>query len=337
MMKKFTLVLAAACFAGSVAAEGRLLRSFDFEKEAGLQKWPGDAVMELDPEAPQQGKSSIVFTPDNNYVAYFYQNMVPGREYAVKFWYKADKLPIKRCGILLNFTKKGGKNGDAGTQLFSLADFGTANDEWHEQTLKFTAPPETANCQVQLAFYRTNATVNIDNLRLYDAGAPAAESVAPGKVVSTGKLLKQVDFASAAGLQKWPVESVFDLRQPDGKDGRAAIAFMPDSSYSAYFYQQLAPGEYSIEFDWKANETPIARCAMILFFTSKGGKRGDLGNTTVPLSTLGEADGGWKHASFKFTVPANAGASQVMMAMYRTNTPVYIADLKIFQEAPAAE
>ena len=65
-MKKMMLSFAIVCAAGTLAAQGRLLKSLDFENENGIQKWPADSVLELDPEEAKQGKNSIVFTPDNN-------------------------------------------------------------------------------------------------------------------------------------------------------------------------------------------------------------------------------------------------------------------------------
>ncbi len=331
-MKKKMLILAVLCAAGTVTAQGRLLKSIDFESKSGFQQWPEDAVVELDTEDAKQGKSSIVFTPDNNYVAYFYQKLAPGHEYCIKFWVKMEKAPIKRCGVSIAFAKEGGGNGSGGGLNFPIADLAPADNKWHECTVKFKAPPDIVKGQIMLAMHRTDTVVFMDDFKLYDTSVEAPKPVERGTAVSKGQLLKSISFANASGLMKWPNDVAFDFQKPDGPEGRPAIVFTPAASYSAYFYQQMNPGQYSIEFDWMANEKPISRCGVIVFFTSKGGKRGDLGQKTVPLESLGEADGSWKHAAIPVTVPQGAGITQIMLAMYRTNTPVYIADLKIFQE-----
>ena len=326
------------CATGTLSAQGRLLKNLDFESTNGIQQWPADAVLELDPEEAKQGKSSIVFTPDNHYVAYFYQKLVPGHKYRITFWAKMDKAPIKRCGISIAFAKKSGGNGSAGRETFSLADLAPADNAWHECSVEFTAPPETFNSQVMLAMHRTNAVVNIDDFKLYDMSLEAPKSVEKGTVTSKGELQKSVSFTNATGLMKWPANVAFDFQNPDGPEGRSAIVFTPAASYSAYFYQQLSRGKYTIEFDWKADETPIKRCALIVFFTSPGGKRGDLGQANIPLASLGEADGSWKHAAVPITVPEGTGkVSQIMLAMYRTNTPIYISDLKVYREETPAK
>lgn len=341
-IQKLLFVLIVAAQVPNVMAESKLVRHITFETTAGIQQWPESSVMELDTESKREGKSSLVMTPDNNYVAYFYQKVTAGHEYKLVFWYKVDKVPIQRCGILVNFAKKGGANGSAGSQLFSMKDFAVADNAWHEHTIKFTPPADAETCQLQLGFYRTNAVVNIDDLRLYDENAVAneapKESVPRGTVVSKGKLIKHLDFTSEKGLAQWPSNVKIGITPADNsKDGRPSVLFTPESNYSAYFYERLEPGEYSMEFDWKADDTPISRCGMMIFFTSKGGKRGDLGTKNVPLSSFGDADGSWKHAAFRFTVPADSSACQIMMAFYRTNASVSIADLKIYKEEATAD
>ncbi|MBO4630974.1 MAG: hypothetical protein J5858_03535 [Lentisphaeria bacterium] len=332
-MKKQLIAFFLISAAGMLCAQGRLLKHLDFESTAGIQPWPEDSVLEIDTEDFKQGKGSLIFTPDNNCVAYFYQPMIAGHKYRITCWVKMEKKPIARCGISLAFAKKNGANDSAGRKMFSFADLVPGDNQWHECKVEFTAPPETHRAQVQLAMYRTNAVINVDDLTLRDLSQEPPADAPKGSIVSKGKLLKSLDFASAEGLMKWPEKAVFNLQKPDAPDGRHAIIFTPEDSYSAYFYQIMPPGEYSIEFDWKAAETPIKRCALMVFFTSPGGKRGDLGQQSFPLSSLGEADGAWKHAAVRFKVPEGVGkTSQVMLAMYRTNTVIQIADLKIFQE-----
>ena len=333
MMKKQLTALLLISVAGMLCAQGRLLKRLDFESTAGIQPWPEDSVLEIDTEVFKQGKGSLVFTPDNNCVAYFYQPMIPGHRYRITCWVKMEKKPIRRCGIAVTFAKKGGANDSTGRKAFSFADLVPGDNQWHECKVEFTAPPETHRAQIQLAMYRTDAVVNVDDFMLHDLSQEPPADVPKGSTVSNGRVLKSFDFTSAAELMKWPEKAAFNLKKADNPDGRHALVFTPEDSYSAYFYQPLPPGEYSIEFDWKADETPIKRCALLVFFTSPGGKRGDLGQQSFPLSSLGEADGAWKHAAVRFTVPKGVGkTSQIMLAMYRTNTVIQIADLKIFKE-----
>ena len=90
-MKKMILMLTALCMAAGAAETatdnptkaqapqgGILLKSINFESPSGFSKWPADSQVELDTEDFKEGKSSIVFTPDNHYVAYFYQKLTPG-------------------------------------------------------------------------------------------------------------------------------------------------------------------------------------------------------------------------------------------------------------------
>jgi hypothetical protein len=324
------MVLAAALAAFAQPPQGRLLKYLDFESAEGFSAWPADAHVELDPENPKAGRTSLVFTPDNHFVAYFYQPMTGGHKYLLTCWVRMEGRPIDRCALAMSFSKQGGGNGSAGRKEVPLNRLAAADNQWHECRAEFEAPAEAVQAQVMLAMFRANTTIFIDEVRLYDLSLGAAPSVPAGTVRTAGAPLQTLVFqAGARGLMKWPSESAFDFV---AADGRKAIRFTPARSYSVYFYQALAPGEYVFEFDWKALEKPIPRCALIVFFTSPGGKRGDLGNRTVPLATLGEATGGWNHAAVNVKVPAGVGRTcQVMLALYRTNTTVEVADLKIFR------
>jgi len=333
-MKIFRIISVITMFLSSLLlAEGRLLKHIDFESSSQFQVWPADSVVELDDENPKEGKTAIVFTPDNNFVAYFYTPVTSGHEYQLKFWLRMEGKPIPRCSVSAAYAKDGGGNGSAGRQSFSLADLAPADNQWHECSVTFQAPDDAVRAQVMFDIYRSNVTVFIDDARFYDKNMPAAESVAKDTKNSSGELIKSVVFDNSKGLFIWPSEEKFAFRKPESEDGRAALVITPANSYSVYFYQKLAPGKHTVEFDWQALEKPIPRCAFILFYTSPGGKRGDLGNTTVPLADLGEADGAWKHAVVPLVVPEGVGeACQVMLALWRTNTTVQIADLKIYRE-----
>ncbi len=331
MKKQFMTWILAGLSLGAMA-EGKLLKHWNFESSEGMMKWPEGTTVELDEEEFKQGKKSIVFTPDNGYCVYFYTPVAAGKEYSVNFWYKADKTPIKRCGVLVNFAKPDGGNNSAGSQLLSLSDICEPDNQWHQANFKFTAPPDAVKAQIQLAFYRTNATVFIDDFKFYDESVTVEKPTIPTAPVSTGQLVKAVDFSSATGLTLWPTEAKLTLTK-DEEIGRNFVSFTPANNYSVYWYMKPLPGKiYAVEFLFRANGDAIKRCGFSLFFTAPGGKRGDLGIQEFPLVTMGDSNGNWRPASFKFTVPANTATCQFMLNFYRCNIDVDIADLKIFQE-----
>ena len=345
-------VIAALLLPGAVFA-GNLIKQVGFDSTRGLMKWPASTTIELDSENKHSGKSSIVFTPDNNYVAYFYQKMQPNKQYTVSFWYISDKLPIKRCGIRFNFNKKGGGNGSAGHKLFSMSEFAEADGQWHQFTGTFTTPAETATAQIQLTFYRTNAVVYIDDFKLYAGDADAStvvietensatklsnnKSATPMVAVTapaaTGNLVKSFTFANSSGWTKWPQANTIELEKATNSNDKDSVVFTPDNNYCLYFYQRFKPAmSYRADFAWKADKMPIKRCGFMLYFTSKGGKRGDKGSKNISLSSLGEIKDQWQYSSFNFTFPEGAYTCQFMLNFYRCNTVVQLADLKIYED-----
>ena len=173
-MRRFTgimwLLALAVCL-----AQGRLLKYWDFEDETEIQVWPEDAVIELDDEFAVAGKRSIVFTPDNNFVAYFYQEMKGGHRYSLRFFVKLNAVPIERVAVVVAFAKAGGGNGSAGRESFPLAKLVAADGEWHECVVEFMSPAEAVKAQVMLSMYRSNAEVFIDELTLHDLSEPGAQ------------------------------------------------------------------------------------------------------------------------------------------------------------------
>ena len=153
-------------------AQGRLLKYWDFEDETDIQVWPEDSVIELDDEFAVAGKRSIVFTPDNNFVAYFYQEMMGGHRYRLRFFAKMSAVPIERVAVAVAFAKADGGNGSAGRESFPFAKLAVADSEWHECVIEFTAPAEAVKAQVMFSMYRSNAEIFIDELTLHDLSEP---------------------------------------------------------------------------------------------------------------------------------------------------------------------
>ena len=174
-MRRFTvaiwLVVLAVCL-----AQGRLLKYWDFEDETDIQVWPEDSIIELDDEFAVAGHRSIVFTPDNNFVAYFYQEMTGGHRYKLRFFAKLSAVPIERVAVAVAFAKAGGGNGSAGRESFPLVKIVAADNEWHECVVEFTAPAEAVKAQVMLSMYRSNAEVFIDELSLCDLSVPGTQA-----------------------------------------------------------------------------------------------------------------------------------------------------------------
>ncbi len=316
------------------APVGALLKSLGFESETEFSRWPGDSVAELDPEEFKEGKSSLVFTPDNNYAAYFFQNVIPGREYMITCWAKMDTEPIKRCGIGVNFAKAGGGNGSAGSVNFPLVELLPADNEWHQIKVNFKAPEGAVRAQVMLAMYRSNAVVFFDDFKLYDL---SAKSVAQGTTVTEGKVIKALKFTSTRGLISDPKGKIV-LGKAAENEGRDCMVFIPNNTkdclaYTVYFYQRIFPGDYVVEFDFQAPAAPIDRAAFIMQFGGLGKNIGQLGSVTVKTKDFGTCDGSWQHAVIPVKVPAGVNNSRVMFAYYRTNVPIRIADFKIIKVA----
>ena len=342
-MKKILIILSALCLVAGTSANaagdpaeapagGVLLKSVDFETPAGFSPWPEDSQIELDTEEFKSGKSSIVFTPDNNFVAYFYQKLIPGHEYVITCWVKTDVEPIKRCGIGVNFAKEGGGNSSAGSVLFPFAELMKADNEWHFCKVTFKAPAEAVRGQVMLSLYRSNATVFVDDFKLYDM---SAKSVSPGTTVTKGTVLKSLKFTSADGLNSDPKGKIA-LGKPEENEGRACLEFIPNNdkdclAYTAYFYQRMTPGQYVAEFDYKAPAEPIARAAFLVQFGGSGKKIGDLGSVTKKVAEFGTCDGSWQHVVIPFTVPEGTETARIMFSLYRTNVPVSFADFQLIK------
>ena len=172
------------------ATEKTIIYQNNFESDKDLSSWPQGVKVILDKESRKSGISSLIFTPDHNSAVYFYPKIKPGYKYEVTLWYKANKIPITRNGVTINFNKKSGSNGSAGTKEMSFKKI-TANNQWQKFTEEFIIPEDAASCQFILNFYRTDAIINIDDLQIYAIRPATIEKItnSAGKDPVTEKAL----------------------------------------------------------------------------------------------------------------------------------------------------
>ena len=328
-MKKHFLLTFLSALALSAHAEGKLIKSWNCENPRDILVWPAGTTLELDDEFAHQGEKSLVFTPDNNCCVYFWHKVKPGNKYSISFYYKTAKAPIARCGATINFKTADGKTV---TQHKPLADVCIADDQWHEAKFDFTAPDNAINAQVMLAFFRCNTEVFIDEFKFFDESVQIEKKSLPTGPVSQGTLFKAFDFKNPKEFMKWPASTPVKVRH-DKSINRDYISFSADANGSLYNYLRPVPGKtYTVEFLYRASGDALKRCGFTLFFTGKGGKRGNLKTQHVPLLELQPGNGSWGPASFKFTVPENTANMQFMLNFYRLNIDLDIADIKIYQE-----
>lgn len=196
---KQTIACGMLVAAGVALGEARLLKSIPFESEKEIQAWPGDCTIELDDEEKTEGKTSIVFTPDNNFCAYVWQAYQPGKTYTAVFDVKAEKAPIPRITFAVNF--KGAGNASVGSFSRPIRDLVPCDNQWHTAKVTFTCPAGANRGQTMLAMFRCNTTVFVDNLRLYEGvpeGVAAASQPAAVGSARRGKMLIEVEFEGEA-------------------------------------------------------------------------------------------------------------------------------------------
>ena len=198
-MSRTTITFGALMAVGAALGEARLVRSIPFESEKEFQAWPGDCTVELDDEEKTEGRTSIVFTPDNNFCAYVWQAYQPGKTYTAVFDVKAEKAPIPRITFAVNFKGAGGAS--VGTFSRPICDLVPCDDRWHTAKVTFTCPEGANRGQTMLAMFRCNTTVFIDDFKLYEGEAPAASGAASATAPAAGgkrKLLLEVTFDGPA-------------------------------------------------------------------------------------------------------------------------------------------
>ena len=163
------------------AVDGKVLFHQDFETSTGTFTWPAVPVV-LDTKIFKSGKSSIQFTPDNNYAAYWYLKVISGHRYTVSLAYRADKKMLARNGISIAFNLPGQGNASGGRTSLSFGD-NQADSEWHQFEGTFDVPTGVNNAQFLLDFFRSISIVNIDDLTVIDMG-PSPEPVAAAPIAT---------------------------------------------------------------------------------------------------------------------------------------------------------
>lgn len=328
-MKKQLLLAVLSAAALTASAEGKLIKSWNCESPRGIQVWPAGTTLELDEEIFHQGKKSLVFTPDNNCCVYFWYKVKPNNKYSISFYYKTAKAPIARCGATINFKTADGKTI---SQHKPLADVCTADDQWHEAKFEFTAPDTAVNAQVMLAFFRCNTEVFIDEFKFFDESVQINKQPATDLPAPAGTLFKTFNLGNPKEFMKWPDNFNADI-QKDAALNKDYLAFSAANNGSLYSYLRPTAGKtYTVQLLYKASGDALKRCGFTLFFTSKGGKRGDLATKHIPLTELTPSNGSWTPATFSFTVPEKTSNMQFMINLYRLNVDVDIADIKIYQQ-----
>jgi hypothetical protein len=183
----------------ATAEETPLFQS-GFEASKGILFWPNGAVVTLDSKNFKSGASSISFTPDNNYVAYWYLDVKPAHRYKVTLWYRADKKMLARNGVAINFNLPGQGNGSGGRTNLSFGE-NKADSEWHEFEATFDVPEKVTKVQFLVDLFRTIAAVNIDDLKVTEVGpTPESAKAAPAAPTNTDTF-SNGDFSQ--GLTKW--------------------------------------------------------------------------------------------------------------------------------------
>lgn len=183
-MRTGVLLLIGGVLSATTAC-GQLVKSIPFESEKEILTWPGDCTVELDDEEKTEGKTSIVFTPDNNFCAYVWQRYTAGKSYTATFRVKAEKPPIARIAFTVNFKKADGS--PAGSFSKPIKDLVACDNTWQTAKVTFTCPPEAVRGQTMLAMFRCNTTVFVDDFKLYEGEADAVTSVVSGGKASGGK------------------------------------------------------------------------------------------------------------------------------------------------------
>ena len=83
-----------------------------------------------------------------------------------------------------------------------IRDLVPCDDKWHPATVSFAAPTGACRGQVMLAMFRSNATIFIDDFKLYEGGSgdvPAARATAVSPAAGgKGEMLIRVKFDGEA-------------------------------------------------------------------------------------------------------------------------------------------
>lgn len=318
-------------------AQGTLIWENGYETIKGLIAWPNGSQIVLDTENKKNGNSSILFTADNNCTVYAYLPMKSNYKYHISLWYKADKTPISRNGILCNFNKKGEGNGSAGNKLLPFENI-NADKQWHEFSADFVSLPETAVCQFQTCFYRTNASVNIDDIKLYELGSASKEElqvVSGSKEGDTTKGSEVQPFTNgdfedkSSGWSPWfkPEEASFAIDTNEKHSGTASLLISGDAPGRHFLARKVAvtPGStYKVSF-WVKTSEANENCAVACDFFPVNTK-------PRPYVGLEKMRGSRPWTQYSFYAEAPAGAKGAYLCLIHGSGKIWFDDIEFTEE-----
>lgn len=350
-MKPLALLsMALLVFSFRVEAQdaGTTVTHHDFETTKGLAVWPANTPLHLDPENPKEGASSIRFTPDTGCSAYWYVKLLPESKYRVKLFYRLDRPTLPRHGILFQFSKQGGATGGLGSTLFAFdkASGVVADGQWHEMAREFVTPPETQSCRLQLAFYRTPATVNVDALRLDLIGpatkeematAPAAPAPAKAEESAPAAPSAKLDFANgdfesgAAGWAAWfkTGEAQWKVDEAEKHSGKASV-LIESASPGRHFLVRSILGikpkaTYKVAFWVKTQDFNAGEAAVVCDFSPVNAKP----RAYCDLSKL-RGTQPWQQVEFYAEAPE--GAAKAFLCLVQASGKIWFDDITFAEE-----
>ncbi len=301
----------------------------EFENSTGIFFWPNGTSVTLDAKEFKSGKSSITFTPDNHYTAYWYVDVEPSQRYKVSFWYRADKKMLARNGVSVSYNLPGQGNGSGGRTEISLGE-GKADSQWHEFEATFDVPEKVTRTQFMLNFFRTIATVNIDDLKLTLVG-PTPESAKTAKPAATAAVATEA-FSNgnfSEGLAKWSPwfkdgEATAVVDNENKHDGKPSVRLSGEAGRHI-LAQRVAvePGQvYTISFWARTENDTVGNSAVTFDFSPTNA-------VPRPYQGLPSLKGSveWKKFSFQAEAPADAKFAYV--CLIHGGGTINFADVKV--------
>jgi hypothetical protein len=302
-----SLVALAPVYAPAEEKTEKQVFNHEFENSTGIFFWPNGTSVTLDTKEFKSGKSSITFTPDNHYTAYWYVDVEPGQRYKVSFWYRADKKMLARNGISISFNLPGQGNGSGGRTELSLGE-GKADNQWHEFESTFDVPEKVTRIQFMLNFFRTISNVNVDDLKLTQLGPTpeSAKAAKPTAAPAVTDAFSNGDFSQ--GLARWSSwfkdgEATAVVDNENKHEGKPSVR-LAGGAGRHILAQRVAvePGQvYTVSFWARTQNDTVGNSAVTLDFSP---------TNTVPRpyqglqSLKGSVD--WKKFSFQAEAPADA-------------------------------
>lgn len=125
-------------------------------KESGLREWAayGESSIAEDSEQSYQADASIRLETNDQGLdiasMYRYVTLPPGKRYEVSFKYKVSSPMDDAIVLSINFNKKDGENGSAGSESFNLPR-SNGKESWQEFTTVVSIPEDTEVWQIVLS------------------------------------------------------------------------------------------------------------------------------------------------------------------------------------------